>query len=140
MNPNLIFIPVLIHMLLIFALFIKLGQAKSKALSLGEVNHKETALNTKAWPDYVVKVSNNIANQFESPILFYLLSLIFYLTNNVNATIMSLMSLYVASRYLHSYFHVTSNYVPLRFKSFLVGVLTLLGLTIWLLMLIIQSL
>lgn len=131
MNPNLIFIPVLSHMLLVFILYIRLGIEKSKAVKAGSTDLKKTALNTKAWPDHVIKVSNNIGNQFETPMIFYVLSVIFYLTNSVDGLVISLMSIYAVSRYIHAYIHVTSNYVPYRFKVFLVGVLILLGLVIW---------
>ena len=123
MNQSLIFIPVLAHMLLVFTLFIKLGIAKSAAVKLGEVNRKDAALNSKAWPDSVVKISNNIGNQFETPVLFYVLAIIFFLTNTLNSAVLVLMCFYTATRYLHSYFHITTNFVPNRFKAFLAGVL-----------------
>ena len=62
-----------------------------------------------------------------------------FLTNNVNSVVLTLMGIYTATRYLHAYFHVTTNFVPNRFKAFLVGVLILLGLTAWQLALLIIS-
>ena len=131
MNPNLIFLPVLVHMLLIFSLYIRLAVAKRR--SAGEVGPKVTALDPKAWPEQVVKISNNIANQFETPILFYVLSVILFLTDNVSVFSVSLMGLYVLSRIVHSFIHTGSNYVPVRMKVFLVGTLMLLGTCVWLL-------
>jgi len=139
MSQNLIFIPMLAHILLIFALYIRLGIVKSSAIKTGAVDRNKAALNTKAWPESVVKVSNNIGNQFESPMLFYGLTIIIYLTNNVNSVVIALMGLYAASRYVHAYIHVTSNYVPFRFKAFLVGMLILLVLSIWQLLNLILS-
>ena len=132
MNVDLIFVPVLAHMVLIFMLYIYLGIVKSRAVKEGSVDRRKAALNSKAWPESVVKVSNNLANQFESPILFYMLSIIYAITNNVSGVIIMLMSLYVLIRYIHAYIHVTTNYVPYRFKCFLFGVVILLGLTLWL--------
>ena len=131
MNNELIFLPVLAHFLLIFMLYIYLGRVKGRAAREGSVDRQAANLNSKAWPDYVVKVSNNLDNQFESPIIFYVLSIIFYLTQHVDSILVGIMSLYVLSRYLHAYVHVTSNYVPHRFKLFLVGVLMLLALTVY---------
>lgn len=131
MNPNLIFLPVLVHMLLIFSLYIRLAAVKRR--SVGEVDPKVTALDPKAWPEEVVKISNNIANQFETPILFYVLSVILFLTDNVSVFSVSLMGLYVVSRIVHSFIHTGSNYVPVRMKVFLVGTLMLLGTCVWLL-------
>lgn len=131
MNQDLIFIPVILHMLLVLILYIRLGKEKSKAVKAGNVDFKKTPLNTKAWPDNVVKVSNSIGNQFETPMLFYTLSVIFYLTGGVNVIVFSLMAIYTLTRYIHAYVHVTSNYVPHRYKLFLGGILILLGMVIW---------
>ena len=132
MNNNLIFLPVLAHIFLIFMMYIYLAMVKSKAVKDGNVDRQKASLNSKAWPDNVVQVSNNLDNQFESPIIFYMLSVIYYLTANVDSILLSIMSLYVLTRYVHAYIHVTSNYVPYRFQIFRAGVLILLGLTIWL--------
>jgi hypothetical protein len=132
MNNDLIFLPVLAHVILIFILYIYLGIVKSRAVKAGSIDRKDAALNANAWPEPVMKVINNLNNQFESPVIFYIISIIFYLTNNVDSILLSIMSLYVLTRYMHAYVHVTSNYVPYRFKLFLVGVLLLLSLTLWL--------
>jgi hypothetical protein len=137
MNNDLIFLPVLAHIILIFMLYIYLGIVKSRAVKAGSVDRKDAALNANAWPEPVMKVINNLNNQFESPVIFYIISIIFYLTNNVDSILLSIMSLYVLTRYMHAYVHVTSNYVPYRFKLFLVGVLLLLSLTLWLVLKII---
>jgi len=137
MNNDLIFLPVLAHILLIFMVYIYLGRVKTRAVKEGNVDRQKASLNPKAWPEYVVKVSNNLDNQFESPILSYMLSVIYYLTNHVNSILVLIMGIYVLSRYIHAYVHVTSNYVPYRYKFFLIGLLTLLVLTIWLVLKII---
>lgn len=132
MNNDLIFLPVLAHISLVFILYIYLGIVKSRAHKEGSVDRQNASLNSKAWPDYVVKVSNNVTNQFESPIIFYMLCIIYYLTNNVGGIVISIMGFYVLSRYVHAYIHVTSNYVPYRFQVFRIGLLTLLVLALWL--------
>lgn len=132
MNNDLVFLPVLAHICLIFMLYIYLGILKSRAVKGGIVDRQKASLNPKAWPEDVVKVSNNLANQFESPILFYVLSVLYYLTDNVDKFLISIMSVYVLSRYIHAYIHVTTNYVPLRFQYFRIGLLILLALTLWL--------
>ena len=132
MSHKLIFLPILAHFLLIFILYIYLGQVKSRAIKDGNTDRQKAAINPKAWPDFVLKVSNNLDNQFESPAIFYLLSVIFYLTNHVNNILILIMTGYVITRYIHAYIHVTSNYVPYRYKSFVIGILILLFLTLWL--------
>ncbi len=130
-NPQWIFIPVLAHLLLVFALFIKLGIEKSKAVKARQVDRAEAALDNRVWPEAVMKVSNNIDNQFQVPMLFYALSFIAYLTEDANALMIGLLAAFVLSRYIHAYIHTSSNHVPHRFRAFLVGILILLALTLW---------
>lgn len=132
MSNEMIFLPVLANILLVFGIYAYMGKAKSRAVKQGSVDKKVAALNSKAWPDNVVKISNNLDNQFESPILFYVLSIVYYLTNNVTDILILTMAAYVITRYLHSYVHMTSNYVPYRFKLFVLGLLILLGSSVWL--------
>ena len=139
-NPIVIFLPLLAHVLLVFALYIKLGKEKTKALQLGNVDPKTVALDPKAWPESVVKISNNIDNQFQTPVIFYALIFAFFLTDTINTVVFSVFSIYVLSRIIHTNIHISSNYVPYRFKAFLVGILLLLGLTVWLIFHILTSL
>jgi hypothetical protein len=111
-------------------MFIILGVRKSKAVKAGEVNRKQTALNNREWPDYVVKVSNNIANQFEAPILFYVLSLVLYSIDAVGIVAIILAWLFTLSRFAHAYVHIGTNYVPMRLRLFLIGCFVLIAMLI----------
>lgn len=129
MNLTNILLPVLVQIVLTLCLFIILGVRKSKAIKSGGVDRKKAALNNTAWPDDVVKVSNNIANQFQTPVLFYVLSIFFHITNSVSAIVLVLAWGYAISRILHAYIHIGSNFVPARLKFFMIGVLCLIVLT-----------
>ncbi|KZZ50216.1 hypothetical protein A3759_03740 [Thalassolituus sp. HI0120] len=126
----LIFIPLLFHILLVFYLYLKLGILKGKAIREKSVDRAAAALDNRVWPEAVIKVSNNIDNQFQIPMLFYALTFIAYLTENIDNFMLALMGCFVASRYLHTYIHISSNYVPYRFWSFAAGALLLLLITL----------
>ncbi len=130
MNFSTILLPVLIQITLTLLVFLILGARKIKAIKAGGVDRQKTALDTSAWPDDVVKVSNNIANQFQTPVLFYVLSLLFYFTQQVTTTVLVLAWVYALSRLLHAYVHIHSNYVPHRFNLFMIGVLCLMAMTV----------
>jgi hypothetical protein len=130
MDQMQIFIPVLIHITLVIGLYILLVQRKVQALKNKLVDLKITALNNQAWPADVVKVSNNIANQFETPVLFYVLCTILVLLQGVDAVSLVLAWVYVVVRIVHIYIHVGSNYVPRRLKVFAVSLLVLLAMLI----------
>lgn len=134
MNSIHIFWPVLAQVFLTLTMFILLGVRKSKAVKAGDVNRKQAALNNRVWPEDVLKVSNNIANQFEVPVLFYVLCLVLYSINAAGVVAIVLAWMFALSRFAHAYVHVGSNYVPMRFRLFLVGCLvvnTMLMLVAW---------
>ena len=128
MSSNHIFWPVLAQVLLTLVMFIVLGARKAKAIKAGKVNREQAALDNRVWPEYVVKVSNNIANQFEVPMLFYILCVVLYSINAVGTVAIVLAWLFVASRYAHAWVHVGSNYVPVRMPLFMVGCVVLLSM------------
>ncbi len=130
MQTHIIFWPVLAQIFLILTMYILLGYRKAKAVKTGGVNLKATALDNKAWPDSVLKVSNNIDNQFEIPIVFFVLCLLFNTIGKVDAVVLGLAWAYVISRYVHAYVHVGSNYVPLRMRIFAFGCLVLLAMAL----------
>jgi hypothetical protein len=130
MNSSYIFWPVLAQILLTLIVFTVLGMRKAKAVKAGEVNRKQAALNNREWPDYVVKVSNNIANQFEFPVLFYVLCLVLYNINAVGIAAIVLAWLFTLSRFAHAYVHIGANYVPMRLRLFLVGCLVLIAMLV----------
>ncbi len=125
MASTLILGPVLAQVGLTLAVFVLLLLRKSVAVKSGQVDRQKVALDNKSWPDQVVQASNNIANQFETPILFYVLCLSALALNAVSGWLIVLAWGYVLSRCVHCYIHVSSNYVPLRMKVFAVGVLIL---------------
>ena len=128
MNINHIIWPVLAQIFLTLILFIILGVRKAKAVKAGEVNRQQAALNNQVWPQYVVKVSNNIANQFETPVLFYVLCLVMHSINSVGLIAIGLAWLFALSRFAHAYVHIGSNYVPMRLRLFLVGCFVLIAM------------
>jgi hypothetical protein len=130
MNSNYIIWPVLAQIFLTLIMFITLGMRKAKAIKDGEVNRQQTALNNRGWPENVVKVSNNIANQFEAPILFYVLCLVLYSISAVGIVAIVLAWLFVLSRFAHAYVHIGSNYVPMRLRLFLLGCFVLIAMLI----------
>lgn len=129
-HPSLILWPVLAQVALTIVMYALLAIRKAKVVRSGGFNRQSTALDNKAWPADVVKVSNNIDNQFESPILFYVVCLVLYSTNGVSVTVLALAWVYVLSRCVHAYVHTHSNYVPARLRVFMVGIVVLVLLVV----------
>lgn len=131
MNPNLIFWPVLAQITLTFVVFTRLGVEKSRAMKSGGVDMNKTALDNDAWPDNVLKVSNNLRNQFQLPVLFFTLCLVFFSLDAITTVVLSLAWAFVISRIIHAWIHMGSNYVPARFRVFLFGIVMLIVMLIF---------
>lgn len=120
----------LAQVFLTLVMFIVLGARKAKAVKSGKVNRQQAALDNRVWPDDIVQVSNNIANQFEVPILFYILCVVLYSINAAGTIAVVLAWLFVASRYVHAWVHVGSNYVPVRMRLFMIGCVVVLAMLV----------
>ena len=139
MNSQLILLPIVAQALLTIALYILLNIAKVRAAKAGDVNEQRRGLHDDAWPDYVLKINNCIRNQFEVPVLFYVLAISFAVIDAVNPAVMILASLFVASRLVHAYIHTGSNYVPARRRIFTLGVIIVLLMALMLASVLLQN-
>ena len=128
MNQDLILWPLAAQVLLVLLLFVRLGQVKGRARAAGLIDPAVTSLDNDAWPDEVRKVANNIRNQFQVPVLFFVLTLALFARGSVDLLALAIAWLFVASRLVHSYIHIGSNYVPNRTRVFTVGVLCVFAL------------
>ncbi len=130
MNKNLIFLPMLVQILLTIIVFVWLRIVKSRAVKLGQVDQEKRALHPDAWPEYVLKVSNNINNQFETPVLFYALALMLWALDSVDIFALVFAWGFVVTRIIHAYIHTGSNIVPVRRRVFTIGCIFLVLLTL----------
>jgi len=128
MPNNMLLLPVLLQVLLTIFLYIALAAAKSRALKAGLVDLERRALHDDAWPESVMKINNNIRNQFEVPILFYVLALMLWQLADASSLTLALGWLFVASRIVHAWIHTHSNYVPARRRVFTFGVVVVLAM------------
>ena len=120
-NPS-IFYPVLIQIAVTLAAYILLARAKTQAAKDGLINEARRGLHDDAWPDSVIQINNNIRNQFELPVLFYVLVMLLWALSSTGLFVQAIAWLFALSRVVHLYIHTGSNYVPLRRRVFMFGV------------------
>jgi hypothetical protein len=130
-NDKLILLPALIHVALIFFLVIATGRGRVLAVRKGEVRLSEIALDGSRWPDQLRKRANNYQNQFELPVLFYVLIALLIATRLVDPVQIIFAWLFLLSRLVHSYIHTGKNILLDRFYAFVASVLTLMTMWIW---------
>ena len=76
-------------------------------------------------PDYVQVPSRNFINLFEVPVLFFALVPLLFQFQFVDLWTVLLAGLFVLSRYVHSYIHVTHNKVMKRMRVYSFGLIVL---------------
>lgn len=97
-----------------------LGTIRLPMVMKGEVRIDDIALERKAWPKRERQASNAFDNQFQLPVLFYVgagLALYF----GPIAFEVVLAWLFVVTRYIHAFVHVTDNHVIRRFAAYFAG-------------------
>ncbi|MCB1519336.1 MAG: MAPEG family protein [Hyphomicrobiaceae bacterium] len=124
-------LPVFVQVGLTFALLFMMGRARVGAIRRGKVRIGDIALGQPAWPDPVTKIGNAFANQFQLPLLFYVLAGLAIVTRQADLVITVLAWLFVATRLVHSVVHVTSNHVPTRFNAYVAGFVILLAMWVY---------
>lgn len=110
----------------VFALFVltafstlRLAYLRLNAVKKGDVNPKfYRDYQGFEEPEVLRVASRHVMNLYEAPVLFYTVSIIAYVTGVGGFAIIAMAWAYVLLRYLHSYVHLTSNKVLLRFRLF----------------------
>ena len=123
--------PVILHVFMTVALGICLGRVRFRAGRNKEVRIEDIALNNKAWPDHVLKFSNNFDSQFQVPMLWYAACGLMLVTGLADWLAVALSWVFLASRLMHSYIHTGANVVINRFRAFLTGFIAVIALWLW---------
>ena len=130
MNQTAIFWPVLAHVLLVYIVYLVMARRRYFAVKSSEARVGQYKVRSTE-PVSSVTVANNLINQFELPVLFHALCLALFVTNGVNYLTLVLMWIFILSRYVHAWVHLTSNRVMLRSRAFFFGAVVLLLAWIW---------
>jgi hypothetical protein len=130
MSRDWIFVPVIIQVFLTLFVYLRLLQVKKRASAAGLVDRTRIALRDDAWPDYVVQVNNNIRNQFELPVLFYVLAILLWVLDSAHGVAVAAATVFVVSRIVHAGIHLSINPVPPRRHTFTVGWLAVLAMAL----------
>src|SRR6185295_19090748 len=84
------------------------------------------ALREPLWPARTTRVANCFSNQFELPVLFYVLTILEVMTRHADIVFVVLAWVFVITRIVHAYIHVTYNVVIHRGIAYGVGALALI--------------
>ncbi|MDB5570717.1 MAG: hypothetical protein JWN93_1900 [Hyphomicrobiales bacterium] len=125
MSLQAVLAPLFVQVLLTFVLLMMMGRTRFAAAKAGEVRFEDIALGQSAWPERPTKVANAFSNQFEMPVLFYVLVILAVITRKADLLFVVLSWVFVLTRLVHALIHTGSNVVMRRFTAFVAGVAVL---------------
>lgn len=118
--------PSFVMMALTIFCMVRLGLLRWAAVSRGEVDPRFFSLyRGYEEPEKLAAYSRHVVNLFEAPLLFYVIIMTAFVTGQSGNWLLGLAWAYVGLRFFHSYVHLTSNVVLIRFRIFVVSMLTL---------------
>jgi hypothetical protein len=125
MSVQMILLPLFVEVILTFVIWSWMAVLRARDFESGAVRPDNVALREPNWPKRTMQLGNAFSNQFELPVLFYVLTILEYVTHLAGIVFVALAWVFVIFRILHAYVHVTSNVVRLRGILYGVGALVL---------------
>jgi hypothetical protein len=117
--------PMLVQAALMIVITFWLAWARVGSIVRGKVDAKEFE-RTGIWPHaWIRNAGDNYSNQYEAPILFFVLCFILMQLGAVTQLAVLGAWGFVGSRIVHALVHLTKNVIPLRFFAFLIGIIML---------------
>ncbi|HEX3888068.1 MAG TPA: MAPEG family protein [Phenylobacterium sp.] len=126
MDQHLIFAPMGSLAFLTFGVLLLIPIRRLRAGAAGQIVSDDFKFGESAnVPGHVAIPNRNYMNLLELPMLFYVGSLMFYVTGRVDGLVLGIAWLYVALRIVHSIIHLTYNKVMHRLAPFALSNLVL---------------
>ncbi|MGA8314757.1 MAG: MAPEG family protein [Bradyrhizobium sp.] len=126
-----VLLPVFVLVGLTFALLLGMVFARRGALVSRETKIRDIALGEPNWPARATQIGNCYRNQFELPVLFYVLITLALPLRHADLIIVILSWVFVLTRLVHAGVFVSSNDLGRRSTAWLVGVLVLLVMWVY---------
>jgi len=131
MSIQMVLLPVFVLVGLTFALLIWMAGARRQALVGRETRIPDIALGQPNWPVRATQIGNCFSNQFEIPVLFYVLIALALPLRHADLVIVLLSWVFVVTRFVHAGIFVSSNDLGQRSMAWFAGVLVLLAMWLY---------
>jgi hypothetical protein len=131
MSVQAVLLPVFVLIGLAFALLMGMAVARTRSLRSGETRFEDIALREPNWSMRATQIANCFSNQFEVPVLFYVLIALALPLRHADLVIVVLSWVFVLTRFVHAGIFVTSNNVPQRGMAWFAGVVVLMAMWIY---------
>lgn len=129
MSVPVVLCPLFVQVILTFGLYLWMAYYRVTLVRSGAVHPRDVALRQPNWPPHVLQVANAAHNQLETPVLFYVLTILALVTRQADLLFVAMAWIFVIIRLVHAYVHVTSNRLALRGAIF--GLATTVLMLMW---------
>lgn len=119
--------PLLAHIGLTFFLYAWLTFARAQAVKSGETEYSCFVLG-RDEPLHVARITRNLSNQFELPVIFYALVVLLIALARVTWIDVAAAWLFVAGRVIHTLVQTLTDNVKLRGQVFMINFLAVVAL------------
>jgi hypothetical protein len=126
MSLQAVLLPLFVEVVLTFVLMLRMGALRGGDFRSGAVDATDVALREANWPKRTTQAANSFSNQFELPVLFYVLTILEWITRHAGYLFVVLAWIFVICRVLQAYVHVTSNIYRWRSGFYSVGAVVLM--------------
>ena len=103
-----------------FVLYVWLTVERARAVARGEVKYSAFEF-SRNEPPSVARVTRNLANQFELPVIFYAVVVLLVVIGRVGTIDVLAAWVFVAGRVIHSLVQTLTDDLPLRGRVFLIN-------------------
>ena len=131
MSAQMVLLPVFVLVGLTFALLLWMAGARRQALVGGQTRVRDVVLGQPNWPTRATQVGNSFKNQFELPLLFYILIALALPLRHADLFIVLMSWVFVITRFAHAGIFVTSDDMKQRSLAWFAGVLVLFAMWIY---------
>jgi hypothetical protein len=125
MTVQAVLLPLFVLVLLTFVLLFWTARLRVAAVRRGDVHPRDVSLREPNWGTRETQVANAYHNQLELPLLFYVLTILAWITKQADLLFVVMAWVFVILRIVHAVIHVTSNHLRRRFVVFAASVLVL---------------
>lgn len=126
MTLPMILAPLFVLVLMTFVIGILLASTRGSALTSGTIRPEDISLRQPNWPKPALQAGYSFQNQFELPVLFYVLTILAIIAKHADFLFVVMAWIFVLTRIAHAFVHVTSNNIRARGPLFGIGAIVLM--------------
>ncbi len=126
MTLPMILAPLFVLVLMTFVIGVLMGARRATPLTSGALKPEDVSLRQPNWPKAALQAGYSFQNQFELPVLFYVLTILAIIAKHADFLFVVMAWIFVLSRIAHAIVHCTSNNIRARGPLFGIGAIVLM--------------